>query len=209
MARTRASAKKAGTYFESQIASFLSESLGYKIIRMPKTGARDTGDLYGVTRKKHPVAIECKNPGEKSAWSVSQWWAETQEETINAGAEVGFLIINQHRKSIEDSLCVVDEATWNVINGDEIIPQHSKKSAIGFNKWYENIEDGACLKTKRRGLDDHWVVFHVKHLHMFVDSTKNIESIILSPEELEKILSHHQITLTTSHGNKISVNSSS
>lgn len=62
MARTRASSKKAGTAFETEVCKFIKEKTGYPIIRMPKTGAADKGDIYGVKLRGENIVVECKSP---------------------------------------------------------------------------------------------------------------------------------------------------
>ena len=63
MTRNRASAKKAGTAFETQVAEYLAMKLAdIRIERRAKTGAKDRGDIAGVkTVAGGLVVIECKN----------------------------------------------------------------------------------------------------------------------------------------------------
>ncbi|STD70286.1 hypothetical protein [Corynebacterium renale] len=62
MARTRTSAKKAGTAFERLVADYLANALDDRIDRRVKTGATDKGDIANV-RDSHgrKIVIECKN----------------------------------------------------------------------------------------------------------------------------------------------------
>jgi len=62
MVRNRASAKKAGTSFETLVAEYLAMKLcDIRIERRAKTGAKDRGDIAGVlTVAGGHVASECK-----------------------------------------------------------------------------------------------------------------------------------------------------
>lgn len=95
MARSRASAKKAGTAFERLIADHLKRELGIQEIdRMPKTGALDKGDVSNV-RDSHGrlIAIECKNT---TKMSLPQWTKEAHTEATNYGAHLGITIHKRH-----------------------------------------------------------------------------------------------------------------
>ena len=61
MSRTRASAKAAGTRFESQIAGYLAEYVDDRIERRRQGGAKDRGDIAGVRHRGQRVVIECKD----------------------------------------------------------------------------------------------------------------------------------------------------
>ena len=61
MSRTRASAKAAGTRFETLVAKYLAETVDDRIERRAKTGAQDRGDIVGVRHSGQRVVIECKD----------------------------------------------------------------------------------------------------------------------------------------------------
>ena len=62
MARTRQSARAAGTRFERSIADALAHHLGDdRIDRRAKTGAKDRGDIAGVRLHGQRVVLECKD----------------------------------------------------------------------------------------------------------------------------------------------------
>lgn len=73
MNRNRASAKKAGTAFETLVAGFLAERLGDdRIERRTKNGAKDRGDIAGV--RDNP-ALHPPPPRRRSGCSEgSDWW---------------------------------------------------------------------------------------------------------------------------------------
>ena len=91
MARSRASAKKAGTAFESQVAGFLAAALDDdRIERRAKTGAKDRGDIAGVrTRAGDRVVIECKNT---SRLALGAWAREAELERGNDDALAGVVV---------------------------------------------------------------------------------------------------------------------
>lgn len=91
MARSRASAKKAGSSFERQIADYLRDTLSNpNIDRMVKSGSLDRGDIANV-RDSHGrlVAIECKNT---ATMSLPQWEREATTEALNYNAHAGVIV---------------------------------------------------------------------------------------------------------------------
>ena len=82
MVRNRASAKKAGTAFETLVAEYLAMKLAdIRIERRAKTGAKDRGDIAGVlTVAGGAVVIECKNT---SRDNLPQWIKEAEIERKN------------------------------------------------------------------------------------------------------------------------------
>ena len=93
MTRTRASAKQAGTKFETQIAAWLARRLQAPIERRAKTGRLDRGDLTGVTHGPHRVVVECKNT---ARITLAGWMAEAHLEALNDGALVGVVVHKRH-----------------------------------------------------------------------------------------------------------------
>lgn len=85
MVRNRASAKKAGTAFETLVAEYLAMKLAdIRIERRAKTGAKDRGDIAGVkTVAGGHVVIECKNT---SRDNLPQWIKEAEIERANDDA---------------------------------------------------------------------------------------------------------------------------
>ena len=82
MVRNRASAKKAGTAFETLVAEYLAMKLAdIRIERRAKTGAKDRGDIAGVlTVAGGAVVIECKNTARDA---LPQWIKEAEIERKN------------------------------------------------------------------------------------------------------------------------------
>ena len=82
MVRNRASAKKAGTTFETLVAEYLAMKLAdIRVERRAKTGAKDRGDIAGVlTVAGGAVVIECKNT---SRDNLPQWIKEAEIERKN------------------------------------------------------------------------------------------------------------------------------
>lgn len=90
MTRNRASAKKAGSWFEQSIADYLSFEVDDRIERRVKHGAKDRGDISGYRVHGNRVVIECKNyAGQLKA---GEWIAEAQIEAGNDDALAGIVI---------------------------------------------------------------------------------------------------------------------
>lgn len=90
MSRTRASAKKAGTEFERQIADYLAMALDDdRIDRRVKSGAKDRGDIGGVRTRGHRVTVECKSV--LSRVDLAGWVKESHIEAGNDGALLGIV----------------------------------------------------------------------------------------------------------------------
>ena len=101
MTRTRQSAKAAGARFERQIADHLNARLPGRIDKQPRTGAKDKGDIAGVTTPDgHPIAIECKNV---TRTQLANWIHEAHTEADNLGAAAGIIIHKRHGRSSPDS----------------------------------------------------------------------------------------------------------
>jgi hypothetical protein len=90
MTRSRATAKQAGTKFESDVVRYLRERLGDdRIERRAKSGAKDRGDIAGVrTALGERVVIECKDV---ARLNLSGWVDEADIERANDDAAVGLV----------------------------------------------------------------------------------------------------------------------
>jgi len=95
MSRTRASAKKAGTAFETSIAGYLAEHVDDRIERRAKTGAKDRGDIGGVRLHGHRLVLECKNTAKTT---LGPWQAEAETERGNDDALAGLVVHKRHGK---------------------------------------------------------------------------------------------------------------
>ena len=100
VARSRASAKSAGSTHERRIADWLAWRLkDDRIDRRVKTGAADKGDIGGVrTPWGSRIVIEAKDYGGRIL--AAQWVAEAQTEAVNDGADIGVVIAK--RKGVTD-----------------------------------------------------------------------------------------------------------
>lgn len=88
MARSRKSAKQAGSRFERTVADYLAEQLADDAIdRQVKNGSKDLGDIRGVKLCGLPVAVECKDYAGKS--DLPKWYREAEAERENKGAAFG------------------------------------------------------------------------------------------------------------------------
>lgn len=92
MGRSRATAKQAGSLFESQVAAYLAEALNDdRIERRAKNGNKDRGDIGSVrTIDGQRVVIEAKDYGGRLL--PSQWVREAHVEAGNDDAAVGVVV---------------------------------------------------------------------------------------------------------------------
>lgn len=92
--RSRASAKKAGTAFETTVARCLAEHVDDRIERRARTGRKDRGDLSGVRAPGGGrIVIEAKNV---SRTNLAGWAAETETERGNDDALAGMVVHKRH-----------------------------------------------------------------------------------------------------------------
>ena len=95
MGRTHASAKKAGSTFERQIADYFAATIDDRIDRAVKRGTKDVGDIAGLRFHGHKIAVEVKNTAKVE---LSKWVAEAEVERQNLGALAGIVIHKRHGK---------------------------------------------------------------------------------------------------------------
>lgn len=95
MTRNRASAKKAGTSFESLVAAYLAEHVDDRIERRRLTGSKDRGDLSGIRLHGQRVAVECKST---SRINLGSWIGEAHTAAGNDDALVGIVCHKRHGK---------------------------------------------------------------------------------------------------------------
>lgn len=82
--------KEKGSKFEQQVVDYLRRALGDKRIeRRVCNGVNDRGDVSGVTLRRKPVVLECKN---HQRMELSQWLSEAEAERVNADAEFAFVV---------------------------------------------------------------------------------------------------------------------
>lgn len=100
MARSRDTARKAGSRFERVIADHLAIELeDDRIDRRVKTGAKDRGDIAGLrTINGGRIVVECKDYA--GQYKVSEWLREAEVERGNDDAVAGVVIAK--RRGISD-----------------------------------------------------------------------------------------------------------
>jgi len=94
-ARSRRSAKAAGSSFERLVADYLAVVVDDRIDRRVKTGARDKGDIAGVRVHGQRVVLEAKNT---ARINLGTWAAEAEVERVNDDALVGLVVHKRHGK---------------------------------------------------------------------------------------------------------------
>lgn len=78
-----------GTAAESAVRDFLREH-GYPYCeRLSLSGSKDRGDLTGIDPR---VVVEVKAAKELD---LGPWMRETEQERLNAGAEIGLLVVKR------------------------------------------------------------------------------------------------------------------
>lgn len=92
MARSRASAKQAGTRFESLIVGYLAAHVDDRIERRRLSG-KDRGDIAGLRHMGARVVIECKDTAKLS---LGPWAAEAETERGNDDAVAGIIAHKRH-----------------------------------------------------------------------------------------------------------------
>ena len=90
MARSRASAKSAGSSHERNIADYLAAHVDDRIDRRVKTGARDRGDIGGLRVLGNRIVLELKDYGGRIL--ASEWIHEAELEAGNDDAAAGIVI---------------------------------------------------------------------------------------------------------------------
>lgn len=99
MTRSRASAKQAGTRFESSIAAYLATHVDDRIERRARNGALDRGDLSGVRAPGGGrVVVECKDYG--GQLKPGPWIGEAEIERGNDDALAGAVVAK--RRGVTD-----------------------------------------------------------------------------------------------------------
>lgn len=96
MVRSRATAKKAGSWFERLIADHMAIMVDDRIDRAVKRGVNDIGDVAGLRFHGHKIAVECKNT---SKVELSKWAKEAEAERKNLGALAGMTIHKRYGKA--------------------------------------------------------------------------------------------------------------
>lgn len=121
MARSRASARSAGTAFETAVVNYLADVLDDdRIERRAKSGAKDRGDVSGVrTIRGERVVIECKDV---RSMNLSGWVNEAGVEQGNDDAAVGVVVhkrLNYGVKNMGGTYVTMTLADLAVLLGGE------------------------------------------------------------------------------------------
>lgn len=95
MARSRASAKAAGSKFERDIADHLAKLVDDRIDRRVTGGSKDRGDIGGVRVHGQRLVLECKNT---SRINLGTWITEAHTEAGNDDALAGVIVHKRHGK---------------------------------------------------------------------------------------------------------------
>lgn len=91
MTRTRASAKQAGTAFETLVVGYLRNALqDIRIERRARNGAKDRGDVGGLMHMGGRIVVECKDYGGQI--KAGEWTREAEVERGNDDANAGIVI---------------------------------------------------------------------------------------------------------------------
>lgn len=201
MARSRASAKKAGTLFESQCAQYLTETLGTKVIRAPKNGAKDKGDIYGLEFQGSEVVMECKSPGRDVSWSLSGWWKETTKEMDNAETDLGILAVKRMGKSTEKSICIMDEERWERFNNGihtPVVHKSIPNSTLGGV-----LDHDGVISVPRKGKQGLWIMTELSTvMNLFLHHMEYI-TVVLTEEQMNQYRQQHEIMVVSTDGQKI------
>ena len=100
MARSRATARHAGSSFERLIADTLATHIDDRIDRRPKMGSKDRGDIGGVrlspALRGGRVVIECKS---MCTLHLGEWAGEAETERGNDDAIAGLIAHKRHGKA--------------------------------------------------------------------------------------------------------------
>jgi len=90
MARSRASARSAGTRTERAVADWLARALDdERIDRRVRHGAKDRGDITGIRIHGQRLVLEVKDCARQS---LPQWIREAHHEAANDDALAGLVI---------------------------------------------------------------------------------------------------------------------
>lgn len=126
MARNRQSAKKAGTAFETLIATALRDALGDNTIsRAPRWGAVDKGDIINVRLDNSPIVIQAKNV---ARLALPEWVSEAKVQAVNTPGALAGLVVHK-RYGTQDPM-----KQWVTFTLEELValltkvPVHERKA---------------------------------------------------------------------------------
>lgn len=91
--RNRASARKAGTRFESVAAAYLAAHVDDRIERRTKGGRHDRGDVAGLRHMTARVVVECKD---HRTLDLAAWWRQAETARGNDDANAALIVHKRH-----------------------------------------------------------------------------------------------------------------
>lgn len=97
MTRSRASARKAGSSFETLIAGYFAANVDDRVERRTKNGSKDRGDVSGLRHMGRRLVVECKD--RCGRLDVGPWLAETEIERGNDDAVAGLVVAKRRGKA--------------------------------------------------------------------------------------------------------------
>jgi hypothetical protein len=97
MTRNRASARKAGTSFETLVANYFARMVDARIERRSRNGSKDRGDLSGLRHMGERVVVECKDYGGRI--EVGPWLTEADIERLHDDATAALVIAKRRGKA--------------------------------------------------------------------------------------------------------------
>lgn len=96
MSRSRASARKAGSAFETLVAGYLATHVDDRVERRARTGSKDRGDISGLRHMGERIVVEVKNC---HRLDLAGWLAEAEVERGNDDAVAALVIHKRHGKA--------------------------------------------------------------------------------------------------------------
>jgi hypothetical protein len=100
-------AKQKGTLAETAVADYLQQTFP-AVERRALSGVNDKGDIAGVPF----TVVEIKN---QRSYKIHEWMKETEAERINAGEELGVLVIKPNGVGVANV-----NKWWAVVSLDTI-----------------------------------------------------------------------------------------
>jgi hypothetical protein len=94
--RSRASARKAGSAFESIVAAYLARHVDDRVERRTRNGSKDRGDVSGLRHMGERIVIEVKDHGGRV--EVGPWLNEVEVERLHDDALVGMVVAKRRGK---------------------------------------------------------------------------------------------------------------
>jgi hypothetical protein len=126
--------KDIGTRAESMTVAYLRENGFAQAERRALHGNTDLGDITGIP----DVVIEVKGGEAAKNASVGQinaWLEETETERLNAGADIGILVVQRRQQNVRNWWAVVTVQTHQRLMGYALADQ-----SLANRAWYCQLE---------------------------------------------------------------------